>query len=119
MIQHMTSLSPAAAPAALTLPDRETCWHAVQGRDRTPARWLRTRPLVAAGRGSYSLYLWHVPVFLVVGEEATALSEPVRCAVGVGVSAALAWASYTYVERPFMVWTVARAAQRRPRPADD
>lgn len=91
---------------------------AVQDRDRTPARWLRTRPLVAAGRGSYSLYLWHVPVFIVVGEEATALSEPVRCAVGIGVSAALAWASYTYVERPFMVWTVTRAAQRRPRSAD-
>lgn len=91
---------------------------AVQGRDRTPARWLRARPLVVAGRWSYSLYLWHVPVFILVGEEATALGEPLSCAFGVGVSVALAWASYTYVERPVMVRAVARAAQRRPRPVD-
>jgi len=84
---------------------------AVQGQGRIAARWLRARPLVAAGRGSYSLYLWHVPVFLLVGEEATSLGEPLRCLIGVAVAVALAWVSYTFVERPFMVRKVGRAPQ--------
>lgn len=87
---------------------------AVQGRGGLPARGLRARPLVAAGRVSYSLYLWHVPVFLLVGDEATSLSEPVRCLVGVTVSVALAWASYALVERPVLAWWAARTA---PAPA--
>jgi peptidoglycan/LPS O-acetylase OafA/YrhL len=54
---------------------------------------LSVRPLVLLGEISYSLYLWHVPVFAVFGYRHPFLALP--------VSLAAAGLSYRFVEQPF------------------
>jgi peptidoglycan/LPS O-acetylase OafA/YrhL len=57
------------------------------------AELLSTRPLVWLGKISYSLYLWHIPVFAALGHR-----NPL---FGLAVSLAAAALSYRYVEQPF------------------
>ncbi len=57
-----------------------------------PLRW---RPLVATGRISYGLYLWHWPVYLAL--DACGLGHPL-CKLG--LAALVAVASYRYLEAP-------------------
>jgi peptidoglycan/LPS O-acetylase OafA/YrhL len=66
-----------------------------------PARLLAREPLPALGRVSYSLYLWHWPVFLTLTGGATGLTGLPLLALRIGVSLALAAASYRLVEAPF------------------
>ena len=54
---------------------------------------LSFKPLVWVGKISYSLYLWHWPVFWALKGR-----EPV---VALAISVVLAWASYRFVELPF------------------
>jgi peptidoglycan/LPS O-acetylase OafA/YrhL len=63
-------------------------------------RTLARRPLVAIGRASYSLYLWHTIVFLVASQ----LFEgaPARIAVAWPAAWCAAWLSRRYVEEPFL-----------------
>lgn len=56
------------------------------------------QPLAWLGDRSYSLYLWHVPVFLTVARHIGDTPVILRVVVGVGVSAALTEASYRLVE---------------------
>jgi peptidoglycan/LPS O-acetylase OafA/YrhL len=84
---------------------------AVHSGPCSSGRILRSRPLVIVGCVSYSLYLWHLPVFVLVGREASELSRPVRCLVGVVIAGTLAWMSYRYVEQPFLR---RRHGSRRP-----
>jgi peptidoglycan/LPS O-acetylase OafA/YrhL len=71
------------------------------GREALAGRWLSYAPLVAVGKASYSIYLWHLPLlayatYLV----ADTLSTPAAlflCAVSI----ALGFASLQWVERPF------------------
>ncbi|WP_307796050.1 acyltransferase [Amycolatopsis sp. 195334CR] len=60
--------------------------------DWAPLRWL--------GSVSYSLYLWHWPVFLILSEERLGLTGWARTAVVCAVSLALAVASKALVEDP-------------------
>lgn len=53
------------------------------------------------GLRSYSLYLWHVPVFLVIARNLGDLPVAVKVALGLAVALALAELSYRYVEQPF------------------
>ncbi len=73
------------------------------------AGWLASRPMVAVGLRSYSLYLWHWPVFAAfrwtVGLD-TATSQ----AAALALTVAAAMASYAYVERPF------KRTVKQPRP---
>jgi peptidoglycan/LPS O-acetylase OafA/YrhL len=67
---------------------------------RFPARLLEARPLVAIGKVSYGIYLYHWPVFLLLDEQRTGL-EPIalfvlRCLV----TAVLTVASYALIEQP-------------------
>lgn len=66
------------------------------------ARAMGVRPLVAIGKRSYSIYLWHWPVFVFLrpGEELPVdglAADALRIAVAVGA----AELSYLYVEQPF------------------
>jgi peptidoglycan/LPS O-acetylase OafA/YrhL len=63
-------------------------------------RMLSSRPLVIAGRLSYSLYLWHFLVFQVVDRHVAESSIFARLAMGWIVTFGVAAASYRLVEQP-------------------
>ncbi len=92
------ALVPVLATAALVV--------AGEGAGDRPAlvsRVLGSRPLVTVGDLSYSLYLWHWPVIVLVrsnlGPERFG-SVPVRL-LTLAVVVALSWATYRFVETPF------------------
>ena len=83
---------------------------------RTPgllAAALGSAPMTAIGRMSYSLYLWHWPVFVLLRWTSGIESANTRLA-GVTATFALAAASYRWVERPLRYAPLLR---RWPRPA--
>ena len=63
------------------------------------ARLLRSQPFVLVGKLSYSLYLWHWPVY-VLFRWTVGLDHPVSMAVAVALTFSLAALSYVLVERP-------------------
>lgn len=65
------------------------------------SRLLSWQPLVALGKISYSLYLWHWPVFVYGREWSTGTPSLVHNASMIGLSLALAAASYAFIEQPF------------------
>lgn len=71
------------------------------GAGSRTARFLSVRPLVWVGLISYSLYLWHQPLFAFarIGLNAEP-SAPVMAGL-VGLSLLLGWASWRWVETPF------------------
>lgn len=73
---------------------------------------LGAAPLVALGRLSYGIYLWHYPVVRYLRAE---FSWPVVVVLGLAISAALAALSYHTIER----WALRRrdGQPRRPAPA--
>lgn len=64
-------------------------------------RLLSARPIVAIGLISYSLYLWHVPIFSYAGYLTGGAMTAIGACAAVAASFALAWASYRFVETPF------------------
>ncbi len=66
------------------------------------ARGLSVRPLVAVGRISYSLYLWHWPtlVFCRWLNARNTLDTPLLNAAAAGSSLALAYLAWRFVEEP-------------------
>src|SRR5260221_11312196 len=64
------------------------------------ARLLSTRLLVAIGRISYGLYLWHWPVYLALDGERSGLHGYSLAALRVAVTGVLAGASMVLIERP-------------------
>ena len=73
---------------------------------------LSWRPLVLVGRMSYSLYLWHWPVFSLVDYELYWQSAMVRAALKVSISFLAAGACYYFVERPGRVLLKAPGRRR-------
>lgn len=79
-------------------------WSGEAGPTRT-ARLLACKPLVWVGLISYSLYLWHVPVFSYGSYLAGGTMPPAGAAAAIVLCFALAWASYRWVETPFRAGT--------------
>lgn len=80
-----------------------------------PVGWLLSRrPLVALGRISYGLYLWHWPVIVVASPARTGWSGWPLLAVQVAVTLALAAASFVLVEQPVRTGGWRRAWKWRP-----
>lgn len=69
--------------------------------DTLVARLLSTRPMVWIGLISYSLYLWHWPVIVFYQQLTFARPDGLGVGLVVGLSMALAWASWAWVEAPF------------------
>jgi peptidoglycan/LPS O-acetylase OafA/YrhL len=66
------------------------------------ARAMSLRPIVWLGRISYSLYLWHFPVDLVLAPAGGATATPALQVARLVVAVVLAAASYELVERRFL-----------------
>jgi peptidoglycan/LPS O-acetylase OafA/YrhL len=74
--------------------------------------WLRARPLVAVGIVSYGVYLWHLPLILVVRQLGLLPAAVLpRFAVVLPLALAVATLSWKLVERP----AIQRAGSRRRR----
>jgi peptidoglycan/LPS O-acetylase OafA/YrhL len=73
------------------------------------ARVLSLRPIVYIGNISYGLYLWHWPIFVVVGQAQTGLVGFPLFAVRMGLTFAIAALSYRFLEMP-----IRRKALRGP-----
>ncbi|MBI5087404.1 MAG: hypothetical protein HZB15_00620 [Actinobacteria bacterium] len=63
-------------------------------------RGLSWPPLVAMGRISYGLYLFHWPVYVVLRERGWDLTSPLRFVVAMAITVAVATVSYHVVEMP-------------------
>ena len=97
----LTLRSPATYPSVATLlPVGSTVLFIVAGMAGAnfATRLLATRPMIAVGDMSYSIYLWHWPaisIAILLGVESTAL-----LALVAALSLIPAWASYRFVESP-------------------
>ncbi len=77
------------------------------------ARVLAAKPLVWLGERSYSLYLWHWPVFDVTRPGSDVhLPGPVDFALRIGVSLLLAHLTFRYVEQPIRHGAIGRTVAR-------
>ncbi len=89
---------------------------------RREQRWtgLASPALGWLGERSYSLYLVHVPVFMMLNAVLEGSHPVLRVGVALALSGALAIVLYQYVERPFRRHrTVRGSAGREPRPITD
>ncbi len=78
------------------------------------ARALAWRPLTAIGLISYSLYLWHFPIFELLRDGVVLDGYDVwRNVAKLPISFGVAWLSYLVLERPVML-----GRRARPTPAD-
>lgn len=77
--------------------------------DGLAARVLRTAPLVALGRWSYGIYLWHLPVTILLAEHMTVPDGPAGFVTWIGlliaISAALGAITYGVIEKPAIAWS--------------
>lgn len=71
-------------------------------RAGTPARWVLSRkPLVGVGLVSYSLYLWHQPIFAFLKRVSHGAQDGTLVALALVVSFGLAWLSWRLIEQPW------------------
>lgn len=75
-------------------------------------KWLALAPLVLVGRMSYSLYLWHWPVFSLVDYQMYLAPEYVRLVLKIGLSILAAALSFWLIEKPARMYL-----NRRPQRA--
>lgn len=80
-------------------------------------RILETRPLLWAGRISYGLYLWHLPVFNVIGRRQPAWPLFYLVVLKIAATFVLAALSYYFVEQPIQQWAKRRGKANRDRQA--
>ncbi|MBI1354469.1 MAG: acyltransferase family protein [Acidobacteria bacterium] len=74
---------------------------ASSSRSTASSRILSTRPAVAVGLLSYSLYLWHWPVLAFMNYWALSRAQTASRLLAVGLALALAGLSYALIEQPF------------------
>jgi len=60
------------------------------------------RPLTMIGKVSYGLYLWHMPIFLLLGRHVTSGPKPLRLLIGIVIASVVTFLSWRFVEKPFL-----------------
>ena len=90
----MIAILPVIGAAAVILPSR----------NGGAKRLLSSSSMVAIGKVSYSLYLWHWPTFSLVDYQFYSLSEPLRVVIKVGISIILTLVSYHFIEKPARIF---------------
>ncbi len=65
-------------------------------------RVLISRPLTIIGKVSYGLYLWHLPIFVVLGRHVTSGPKPLRLLIGITLASVVTSLSWYFVEKPFL-----------------
>ena len=70
------------------------------------AQLLSTPPMVGLGRISYSVYLWHWPIFQAMTGTRTGLRGYELAGARVALTIAVATASFFLIERPVLRWRV-------------
>jgi peptidoglycan/LPS O-acetylase OafA/YrhL len=87
------------------------------GAAHTAPRLLMSRPMAWVGERSYGIYLWHVPLLLVLRTHGLLpLSTVAGMAVVLPLTLAVAAASWRWIERPAQDWSrrvAARGSARR------
>jgi len=83
-----------------------------QHPDSWIGRGLALRPVVMIGRLSYSLYLWHWPVF-VLFRWTVGLESAINATLAVICTSVLAWLSWRWVEQPLRYGARWRASDLR------
>lgn len=87
--------------AAITLAATAIVLDAVTNPHGPLGRAWSVAPLSWLGDRSYSLYLWHVPIFFSIGLHLRSWPTPVKVLLGVGSSILLSDLSYRFVEQRF------------------
>ena len=80
------------------------CFLGSEGAGSWPERLLSTRPVVLIGQASYSLYLWHWPVFSLVDYKLYLVSPLVRIGLKVALSVAVSALCFFFIESPGRVF---------------
>ena len=86
------ALLPVLGTVGVLIPPAET--------QATVERLLGVPALVLVGRMSYSLYLWHWPIFSLIDYKLYLASEPARVALKIGLSLLAATLSFCFIESP-------------------
>jgi peptidoglycan/LPS O-acetylase OafA/YrhL len=87
--------------AAALVPCIGTALIIAAGEGTSLNRMLSLRPVVFVGLISYSLYLWHWPIYVFARAALFRAPTPFETVLLVGLSFALATLSWRYIERPF------------------
>jgi peptidoglycan/LPS O-acetylase OafA/YrhL len=101
--------------AAVIIPDLSA------GQPRRAVRLLETRPLVAAGVVSYSLFLWHLPVILWLQHRGLTFGGwtglPINLVIVGVIAGGLSALTYRFVELPALKRKLSTRTPERPAPA--
>lgn len=88
--------------AGAVLPVASTAMIIASRRDsgNIVTKFLALRPFVAIGKVSYSLYLWHWPVFCLIDYRLYSSSEPLRLFLKISTCVILTLITYHLIEKP-------------------
>jgi peptidoglycan/LPS O-acetylase OafA/YrhL len=89
-------------------------WSVVgSGRRGLVRKILESPPLTWAGRISYGLYLWHLPVFYIIGRRQPAWPLFYLAVIKIAATFVVAVPSYHFVEQPIQRWAKRRSWANR------
>jgi peptidoglycan/LPS O-acetylase OafA/YrhL len=73
---------------------------------------LSIAPLVAVGHVSYSLYLWHWPIFSFVDYQLYLTSESTRVILKISLSLTAAWLCFRFIENPARIFLTQQSRRK-------